>query len=169
MRRIIRTTGVAALLAAVTLGAAACGDDNAATPAATTQTTATETMATVATTPTTTAGTTEEATAKVSLGTPDEMSITAPSSVKAGKVSFEVTNEGASPHEFVLLKTETKAADLPTDGAKAKETGLVDRTAQLQPGDEATVDVDLKPGHYVILCNVPGHYQAGMRQDLTVT
>ncbi len=28
--------------------------------------------------------------------------------------------------------------------------------------------LDLKPGHYAIICNLPGHYLGGMYTDLTV-
>jgi uncharacterized cupredoxin-like copper-binding protein len=27
---------------------------------------------------------------------------------------------------------------------------------------------NLEAGHYVLVCNLPGHYQGGMRVDLTV-
>jgi uncharacterized cupredoxin-like copper-binding protein len=27
---------------------------------------------------------------------------------------------------------------------------------------------NLKPGHYVFVCNIPGHYANGMRGELTV-
>ena len=29
--------------------------------------------------------------------------------------------------------------------------------------------VDLEPGHYVLFCNLPGHYRLGMRSDFEVT
>jgi uncharacterized cupredoxin-like copper-binding protein len=29
--------------------------------------------------------------------------------------------------------------------------------------------LDLKPGHYAVVCNLPGHYAAGMRQDFWAT
>ena len=28
--------------------------------------------------------------------------------------------------------------------------------------------VTLAPGHYVVICNLPGHYASGMHADLTV-
>jgi uncharacterized cupredoxin-like copper-binding protein len=30
------------------------------------------------------------------------------------------------------------------------------------------VTLNLKPGHYSLVCNLPGHYMQGMRADLTV-
>jgi uncharacterized cupredoxin-like copper-binding protein len=28
--------------------------------------------------------------------------------------------------------------------------------------------VDLDPGNYVVICNIPGHYAAGMHAELTI-
>jgi uncharacterized cupredoxin-like copper-binding protein len=38
----------------------------------------------------------------------------------------------------------------------------------MQPGTTKTLTIDLAPGHYVFLCNLPGHYQSGMHVDVTV-
>ena len=42
-------------------------------------------------------------------------------------------------------------------------------TGDLQPGASYTLDVTLTPGCYLLICNVPGHYAAGMVTPLTVT
>jgi uncharacterized cupredoxin-like copper-binding protein len=39
----------------------------------------------------------------------------------------------------------------------------------MQPNAEKTITLDLKPGVYLLICNVPGHYAAGMWTPLTVT
>ncbi len=39
----------------------------------------------------------------------------------------------------------------------------------IAPGGRDRVRVDLTPGSYVLLCNLPGHYVAGQRAALTVT
>jgi uncharacterized cupredoxin-like copper-binding protein len=91
-----------------------------------------------------------------------------PSTVAAGKVTFTVTNNGSSPHEYVVLDTPTRAADLPTTaGGRASEAGNIGETGDLQPGETKTFALTLKPGHYAIICNLPGHYAAGMYTDLT--
>ncbi len=160
-----RTTIAIILAAALPVGLAACGDEESTAPA----TTATTTMnSTTGGTTTSTAPATGAAT-PVALGGESEFAITIPDSLPAGPRTFEVSNEGVMPHELVILRTDVKAADLTIDGAVAKETGRVGGTADIPSGGTATLDVDLAPGHYVVLCNVPGHYQGGMYADLTVT
>jgi uncharacterized cupredoxin-like copper-binding protein len=41
--------------------------------------------------------------------------------------------------------------------------------SDLKPGAKGTMTLDLKPGSYVVICNQPGHYKAGMMTALTVT
>ena len=90
--------------------------------------------------------------------------------VKAGTVKIGVQNSGAMAHQFDLIKTDLPADKLPIDQAtaKAKEDGLVKQVLNLGVGKTAVVTVDLAAGHYVVICNVAGHYQLGMRADLTV-
>ncbi len=42
-------------------------------------------------------------------------------------------------------------------------------TEEMQPGTSKDLTLDLKPGTYLLLCNVAGHYAAGMWTTLTVT
>ena len=90
--------------------------------------------------------------------------------VKAGTVKIGVQNSGSMAHEFEIIKTDLAADKLPIDGAssKAKEDGLVKQVQSISVGKVAVVSADLAAGHYVIICNVAGHYQLGMRTDLTV-
>ncbi len=98
-----------------------------------------------------------------------EMAISAsPDSVKAGDVAFDVTNDGNIEHELVVVKTNKKAGDLPTDASgKADETGSVGDT-EVQAGESSELDLKLAAGHYALICNLPGHYKAGMYTDFTV-
>jgi uncharacterized cupredoxin-like copper-binding protein len=41
--------------------------------------------------------------------------------------------------------------------------------AELKPGADGELKAKLVPGSYVLLCNIKGHFQAGMRAMLTVT
>lgn len=91
---------------------------------------------------------------------------TAPAA-KAGKVTFAVQNTGKVTHEFVVLRTNKPAADL-LSGSRANEAGNVGETGDLKPGAGKTFSINLKPGHYDLICNLPGHYSAGQHTDFTV-
>ena len=53
-------------------------------------------------------------------------------------------------------------------GAEADEAGNVGEIGDLQPGEAKTLSLSLKPGHYALICNLPGHYKAGQHADFTV-
>ncbi|MCV0402412.1 MAG: cupredoxin domain-containing protein [Chloroflexi bacterium] len=69
-------------------------------------------------------------------------------------VTFDVTNDGPTPHNFtvrddageVLMATE----DLSVDGTE-------------------TISGELEPGTYTVFCSLPGHESLGMSGTLTVT
>ena len=86
----------------------------------------------------------------------------------AGKVRFTVSNRGRITHEFVVLHTKTRADALPVKGGRASEAGNVGETGDVVPGTTKSVQIKLPPGHYALICNLPGHYQAGQHADLTV-
>jgi uncharacterized cupredoxin-like copper-binding protein len=90
------------------------------------------------------------------------------SQAAAGKVAFHVRNSGTQTHEFVVLRTDKPAASLPIRGGRADETGNVGETRDLSPGASKTVTLNLKAGHYALVCNLPGHYLAGQHSDFTV-
>jgi len=91
-------------------------------------------------------------------------------SVRAGRVTFAVNNIGKMPHDLVVLKTDTPADKLPAgEGGKAKETGRVGKVELMSPGaDTMYLSMDMKPGKYVIICNVPGRYGLGQYTSLEV-
>ncbi len=99
----------------------------------------------------------------------------AQNTVAAGKVTFDVKNQGPSTHEFVLIKTETAADQLPFDSSSSDvnedDTSLhhVDEVEDIKPGKSKKLTADLQPGHYVFICNLPGHYHQGMHFDFTVS
>ena len=92
------------------------------------------------------------------------------SSVKAGSVKFGIRNLGSMVHDFDLFKTDLPLANLPIDGgsAKVKMDGLVKQMINISANRSTTLTADLAPGRYVIICNVAGHYQLGMRVSLQV-
>jgi uncharacterized cupredoxin-like copper-binding protein len=87
---------------------------------------------------------------------------------KAGRVTFVIKNVGHLKHELLVVKTKTPAAKLKVRGAQAVVIGQVAKVAQFGPGQTRTLSLTLARGHYVLLCNLPAHYQAGQRADFTV-
>jgi uncharacterized cupredoxin-like copper-binding protein len=91
----------------------------------------------------------------------------APAAGLAGKVTFRVHNAGAVKHEFVVIRTNKSAASL-LKGSEADESGNVGEIGDLKPGVTKTLRLDLKAGHYALICNLPGHYAAGQHADFVV-
>jgi uncharacterized cupredoxin-like copper-binding protein len=108
--------------------------------------------------------------------------IPAASSAPAGDVTFEVTNKGPDDtHEFVVFKTDLAPDALPTaaDGSVDEEgegVELIDEIEDIAVGDTPTLTVTLDAGSYVFICNIVeeeggetiSHYQQGMRVAFTV-
>lgn len=93
--------------------------------------------------------------------------------LKAGKVTFDVTNASQDQiHEMLVLRTDGAGQPLPYDAKDEKvveeETQDLGEVADLEPGKGGTLTLDLAPGHYLLLCNQPGHFMHGMKADLTV-
>jgi uncharacterized cupredoxin-like copper-binding protein len=84
-----------------------------------------------------------------------------------GKVRFVVTNIGTVEHEFVVLKTAKPAGNL-LKGKEADETGAVGEIDGVPAGQARTLNLVLRPGHYALICNLPGHYKTGQFADFYV-
>ena len=93
----------------------------------------------------------------------------------AGEISFDLANKGTIPHEFLVAKSNKTGAELlamvdPTTNRIDEELlDVVDEQPEYAPGTTALLTLDLAPGHYVVLCNIEGHYKNGMYADLTIT
>jgi plastocyanin len=74
-------------------------------------------------------------------------------SFSAGTYTFEVTNTGNMAHDFVVEQGGSDVA----------------ATEVLQPGQSATLDVELSPGDYVFYCSVGNHRAMGMETSVTVS
>ena len=97
-----------------------------------------------------------------------------PSQVKAGEVTFEITNESTNlEHEFLIYKTDKAADAMPMneDTAKIDEEKIpgFKEAGDLAEGASKTWITELTPGKYLAFCNEQGHYMAGMHTMLTVT
>ena len=105
-----------------------------------------------------------------------EYEVRMPTMLSAGKHTVGVTNDGTLAHEFVIFKTDLPADQLPlgadgdVDEDSPQLTNVADSGASIAPGASRSVTTaKLAPGHYVALCNLPGHYQLGMHLDVTVS
>lgn len=93
--------------------------------------------------------------------------------VKAGPVTFHVVN-GADDmlHEFIIVKTDLEATNLPLDPvtSRVNEDAIEIVTSQdnIEPAQSRDINVNLDEGHYVLICNLPGHYLQGMMIDFNV-
>jgi uncharacterized cupredoxin-like copper-binding protein len=75
-----------------------------------------------------------------------------PKIAKAGKVKFEVTNDGQAVH---ALEVEGQGVEVETE--------------EIQPGQSATLTADLsKPGTYEMYCPIGNHKQQGMEGKIAV-
>lgn len=81
-----------------------------------------------------------------------EFDIIMPGTIEAGPTAFVITNSGAIPHT-VTIEGEGISVSLDAD---------------LASGETGTLEVDLAPGAYTVVCPIPGHPEAGMSTTLTV-
>jgi uncharacterized cupredoxin-like copper-binding protein len=93
--------------------------------------------------------------------------------VSAGKVTFNVHNDGPSTHEFVVIKSDLAAEELPLnaegDGVDEEQVEPVGEAEDIASGTDASFRATLEPGAYVVICNITSHYEAGMHAALTVS
>jgi uncharacterized cupredoxin-like copper-binding protein len=94
---------------------------------------------------------------------------TSVTSVRAGKVTFVVRNAGTMEHEFVVLRTDRAPRALLMKGNRASEAGMKGEIEEFRPSLTKRLTLTLKPGKYVLLCNLPGHYKRGQAIGLVVT
>ena len=104
-----------------------------------------------------------------------------PAAVKAVTVSFRVANTGSLVHELLVLPltaganvgqrpigTDDRVDESATLG-EASQTCATGAGDGIDPGALGWVTVTLAPGHYELVCNLIGHYAAGMYTELVVT
>jgi uncharacterized cupredoxin-like copper-binding protein len=95
-------------------------------------------------------------------------------SVRAGLVVLHVTNDGPSTHEINVDLSRYQAGKIPLqrDGLTAAEDarGLhrIDSIEQVNLHRTEDLTLDLKPGRYVLWCNLEGHYLGGMHETFDV-
>lgn len=90
----------------------------------------------------------------------------------AGDVTFTVTNEGTIGHEFLVVKTDIAVGEIPLDGDHFAEPTdgieVINEIGEFAKGTTESLTVNLTPGTYQLVCNLPGHYEAGMSISFSV-
>ena len=93
----------------------------------------------------------------------------------AGQANFSITNIGTIQHETLVFKSDLTPTAHPVDSkGNIIEDGpginLVSDGDKIDPGKTQTRTVGLtQPGTYLFVCNIPGHFKAGMFTVVTVT
>lgn len=103
-----------------------------------------------------------------------EFSVTPnPTSTVAGPVAFGVRNAGGIIHEFVVIRTDLAADELPVEGSAVDETAegitVIDEIESIPTGGSVVLQTELEAGAYVLICNVSTHYESGMHAAFEVT
>jgi uncharacterized cupredoxin-like copper-binding protein len=144
---VTRKLPVALAVIAIPLFLAACGgDDSSSTSAATPATTSSE-----ASTESSTTAAGGGGGETVGLSETEYKITPADPSVKAGSVTFDISNDGATTHNVEI-----------------EGNGVEEASDDLQPGSSGQLTVDLKPGTYDMYCSIDGHRDLGMEGEITV-
>lgn len=90
-----------------------------------------------------------------------------PNKVRPGPVTFKVTNLASKiVHEMIVARLPDGTEKLPYDEAammvQEKSLQAFGSVNEIDPSRSAALTLTLKPGKYMLYCNLPGHYMAGM-------
>lgn len=103
-----------------------------------------------------------------------------PQTVPVGTISFVAFNHGTETHELIVLPLTSSASPgsriVGADNRVSEDGSLGEASNDcaagagegIAPGDASWVTMALKPGRDEVLCNLPGHYAAGMYSELDV-
>jgi hypothetical protein len=89
---------------------------------------------------------------------------------RPGTVTFLISNTGEVEHEFVVIRSDSPAAELPRlpedAGVDESDLDVVGRLDPVEAGGEGEVSVDVDEGDYILICNLApngeSHYLNGM-------
>jgi len=88
-------------------------------------------------------------------------------------VTFMAVNQGKLDHEAVLIKTDKSAKGLVLEAGSGKinEEAVGEAIGEVEVEANATgaATFNLTSGHYILICNIPAHYAAGMFAEFAVT
>lgn len=91
---------------------------------------------------------------------------------KPGPITIYVTNySDKDMHEIEFFRTDVPAQQLPrtlTDTVNPAFINPISPKVEVAPGSSRRQELNLSVGHYIILCNRPGHYDKGMYVEFDV-
>lgn len=93
---------------------------------------------------------------------------------QAGEITFEVLNSSQDTiHEMIFTRLRDLTVLFPyiSDENRVDEDKMPDilgEVSEIDPGMSAALRLDLKAGKYLLFCNIPGHFAAGMWTVFTV-
>jgi uncharacterized cupredoxin-like copper-binding protein len=156
-KSMIRVFGAVAVLSAVTMGCAADANDAAGNISADTSS----------------AGSAANEGNFIS-GKVEEWKVSvAPNTATAGEVKFTIENVGTIGHEFLVVKTDILDGKITLDGDHFSEPSpgleVMDEIGEFPAGTTELLVLSLEAGNYQLVCNLPGHYAAGMHTTFVVS
>jgi len=102
-----------------------------------------------------------------------EWKVTVTGTIKAGKTDVLISNIGVAQHELLVFKSALAPSAYPTDKTgdiieDGPGVALLSDGDNIDPGGSQTRTVDLAPGTYLFVCNIPSHFKQGMFTVVTV-
>jgi hypothetical protein len=103
--------------------------------------------------------------------TEKDFRISAPHRLPPGEVNLSVTNRGPDAHELIVVRKRARRLPVSPDGLNIDEDKIESaEVGVLEPADPGVrrLEFNLRPGTYVMFCNMSGHYRAGMHHTVEV-
>ena len=90
-------------------------------------------------------------------------------SVAAGAITIAAKNPGRVLHDLVIVQSDAGIRDLPIIDSRADETKLkiIGRFQEFKSGEKEK-QFALSSGTYLLICNLPDHYEEGMVARIVV-
>ena len=101
----------------------------------------------------------------------DEWSVEpAVASAPAGEVTFNAVNRGGLAHDLWVIRTDLDAGALDVESgfAVVADGEVAARSGDVTAGAAERLTATLEAGRYVLICNIAGHYELGMRVSFAV-
>jgi hypothetical protein len=113
------------------------------------------------------AGDASVATHRLQVGVTEWVVIPSDGVVSSGVLRLTVENLGRIRHEIAIVPTERWGQKLPIRSGRAVGE-VAAPPIVVAPGERRSARVNLAPGYYVLLDNLPGHYAAGAAVSIVV-